>query len=358
MKPIRHPLSILALAVSVALPLTTVAPVQAQTTSTTTRATSPAAITSVKVQQVRALTPGTELDFTVNAAPASNVTLQLAGATAQLPLTEVGRGIYEGTYTVRARDKLTAASLVTATAVKDGQTVTVPMDRSLVVGAAPPPTPAYITGFNVSGPERVRPGDELNFSVTGAPGGQARVSLQGASQPIALAEVRSGVYEGSYVVRRQENLPRDSIVASAYLNKNRSEVTQRFERLAPVQTAAATTPAASQCSNCGQIEAVNKVQVKDPSSHNILGTVAGGVIGGVAGNQVGGGRGKDIARIAGAIGGAYAGNRIQNNMNKNEVFRVAVRMNNGTVQSFDYANDPDVTVGTRVRVEDGVLIRA
>ena len=45
-------------------------------------------------------------------------------------------------------------------------------------------------------------------------------------------------------------------------------------------------------------------------------------------------------------------------MNKNEVFRVAVRMNDGTVQSFDYANDPAVEVGTRVRVEDGVLIRA
>lgn len=352
MKTFRQPLSILAVAVSAVLPLSVPTFVHSQTTTT---ATSAASISSFKVQQVRSITPGSELSFTVNATPGSAVTLQLAGATADLPLAEVSRGVYEGTYTVRSRDKLTAASAVTARVVKDGKTTTAPLDRSLVVGAAPPVAPAYITAFNVTAPERVRPGDELTFSVTGAPGAQARVNLQGSAQPIALTEVRRGVYEGSYVVRRQENLPRDSVVASAYLTKDKTEVSQRFERVA---TTARGTTTATACVNCGQIESVNKVQVKDGDSNNVLGTVAGGVIGGVVGNQIGGGRGKDIARIAGAIGGAYAGNRIQNSRNKDEVFRVAVRMSNGTVQSFDYANDPEVAIGTQVRVEDGVLIRA
>src|SRR5262249_11502242 len=49
--------------------------------------------------------------------------------------------------------------------------------------------------------------------------------------------------------------------------------------------------------------------VKD--EHQIIGTVAGAVIGGVIGHQVGGGTGKDIATVAGAAGGGYAGNRIQ-----------------------------------------------
>jgi uncharacterized protein YcfJ len=58
--------------------------------------------------------------------------------------------------------------------------------------------------------------------------------------------------------------------------------------------------------------------VKDEK--RIAGTAIGAVVGGVIGNQVGGGDGKKIATAAGAVGGAYAGNRIQKNMqDKNTV---------------------------------------
>ncbi|MBC7940465.1 MAG: glycine zipper 2TM domain-containing protein, partial [Chitinophagaceae bacterium] len=82
-----------------------------------------------------------------------------------------------------------------------------------------------------------------------------------------------------------------------------------------------------------------------------------GLLGGVAGNQVGGGSGKDLATIVGAVGGAYAGNRVESSLGKTRVFRVQVRLEGGGAQTFDYGNDPSVQVGTRVKVENGVLIR-
>ena len=49
---------------------------------------------------------------------------------------------------------------------------------------------------------------------------------------------------------------------------------------------------------------------------------------------------------------AYAGNRVENSRGKSRVFRVTVRLENGSTQNFDYADDPAVRVGTRVRVEN------
>lgn len=52
------------------------------------------------------------------------------------------------------------------------------------------------------------------------------------------------------------------------------------------------------------------VKHKDVGTNSVAGTVLGGVAGGVLGHQIGGGRGKDVATAVGAVGGAYAGNRI------------------------------------------------
>ncbi|HEX5306662.1 MAG TPA: glycine zipper 2TM domain-containing protein [Dyella sp.] len=45
--------------------------------------------------------------------------------------------------------------------------------------------------------------------------------------------------------------------------------------------------------------------------HQIAGTAIGAVIGGVLGNQIGGGKGKTLATVAGAVGGGYAGKKIE-----------------------------------------------
>ena len=84
-----------------------------------------------------------------------------------------------------------------------------------------------------------------------------------------------------------------------------------------------------------------------------LGTVAGGVIGGLLGNQVGGGSGKTAMTVLGAAGGAFAGNKIEENMKKVTVYQVRVRMNDGSTRNVEVSSS--VPVGSKVIVEGNNL---
>ncbi|MOA34704.1 hypothetical protein D3C78_1560960 [compost metagenome] len=44
------------------------------------------------------------------------------------------------------------------------------------------------------------------------------------------------------------------------------------------------------------------------------------MVGGLLGNQVGGGSGKKLATVAGAVGGGYAGNKVQENMQAGDTY--------------------------------------
>lgn len=61
--------------------------------------------------------------------------------------------------------------------------------------------------------------------------------------------------------------------------------------------------------DCHEEQVTQQAPVKD--QHQVIGTIAGAVVGAVVGHQVGGGTGREIATVAGAAGGGYAGNRIQ-----------------------------------------------
>lgn len=59
--------------------------------------------------------------------------------------------------------------------------------------------------------------------------------------------------------------------------------------------------------------------VKD--ENRIAGTAIGAVVGGLLGHQVGGGNGKKVATVAGAVGGGYAGNKVQQNMQQGDTYQ-------------------------------------
>lgn len=354
---LRTTLSILALAIAAAMPPA----VHAQGAS----ASSALTVESFAADPVRTLVPGTELAFDMTASPRAEVTVRIAGATGVVRMEEVRPGVYQGAYTVRTRDKVTASSLVTARIVKDGQVIHATMDQSLMRGAPSPVPASRILAFSVNAPDGLRPGDELKFSLAGVPGGSARVKVDGITQAIPLTEVSRGLYEGHYTLSRQDRL-RGDLLATGYLVVNRHETSQRFER-----KLGAGTVNAYGCdrrdgrdlsrpdmvgAECGVVISVSKVEVDDDSS-NVLGTIAGGVIGGIIGNQVGGGSGKEIARVVGALGGAYAGNRIQDSRSKTTVYRVAVQLDSGATKNFDHAVDPILPVGARVKIADGAIVR-
>jgi uncharacterized protein YcfJ len=82
------------------------------------------------------------------------------------------------------------------------------------------------------------------------------------------------------------------------------------------------------------------------------------VIGGVVGNQFGSGSGKALATGAGIVGGAVAGNAVENrNRRDDEVYRVWIRLDHGGNRSLDFHRVDDLRVGDRVRYDGGQLYR-
>lgn len=89
-----------------------------------------------------------------------------------------------------------------------------------------------------------------------------------------------------------------------------------------------------------------------------VGTVAGAVVGGVIGHQVGSGSGNTAATIAGAAGGALAGRAIENRTQQaSQVYRLTLRMDDGTVQSLVQESLPSLRIGDRIRIQNGVIER-
>ena len=68
------------------------------------------------VESVPQPTPGSELVFILYGSPGGAAAVKIDGATGTTVLVETEPGVYEGTYTIRQRDRITAGSLATACA--------------------------------------------------------------------------------------------------------------------------------------------------------------------------------------------------------------------------------------------------
>ncbi|MFP5391788.1 MAG: glycine zipper 2TM domain-containing protein [Gammaproteobacteria bacterium] len=112
---------------------------------------------------------------------------------------------------------------------------------------------------------------------------------------------------------------------------------------------------AQHCSDCGRVLGVRS-EKRDGDS-NALGVVAGGAAGALLGHQVGGGNGKTLATIAGAVGGAYAGKKIQEKANATRIWTVDVEYDNGRRGSVRFDRDPGLQRGDRVQKAGASLRR-
>lgn len=103
------------------------------------------------------------------------------------------------------------------------------------------------------------------------------------------------------------------------------------------------------CRNCGRI-----VNIETVSGHRSStgGAVAGAIIGGAVGNQVGKGDGRQLATVAGVVGGAYVGKEIAENSDKTK-YRVTVKMQDGRVLVRTQSSVRNLGVGSEVRVQNG-----
>ena len=113
-----------------------------------------------------------------------------------------------------------------------------------------------------------------------------------------------------------------------------------------------TQPAVvSVCNICGIVEKVEPVQQQGKATG--LGAVAGGVVGGAVGNRMGAGSGKTAMTVLGAIGGGFAGNAIEKHARSDTVYRVKVRMEDGSLRTV--TQPQTVAVGSHVTLKGETL---
>ena len=339
------------------------------------------------VEQVRQLTPGTDLNFKLYGTPGAAATLAISGSQRRLPLEETQLGVYEGIYTVSTRDRLTPDSVVTANLRLGNHVATAVLDEPLLGNAAPPgPTgAARIDAFEMGPTAGFSGGNDLTFSARGTPGGQASVSIPGARK-VFLQETRPGYYSGSYTIRNSDHLDAQAPLVARLTVGGQTAMTTLGR---PLAAAAMTStlpaqprpyvppppharpqpqplaqndgwsppqrPAPVVCGNCATVVAVNPIQVRGAGSY--VGPVAGGVVGALLGSQIGGGNGRTLGGVAGAVGGALAGREIEQRVGRATHYEVVARLQSGGQQTFSYASDPGLSVGTRVRIEGDQLVR-
>jgi len=107
-------------------------------------------------------------------------------------------------------------------------------------------------------------------------------------------------------------------------------------------------------SDQGVVRAIDVIPVASRPSG--AGVILGAIVGGVVGNQFGSGSGRALTTIGGAVAGGVAGNAIeQRTRREDEVYRVSVRFEDGSIRDFDYQQIGGLRVGDRVRLVDGQL---
>lgn len=171
-------------------------------------------ITEFEVDQVTTLRPGTAVDFTLSGTPKARAKVRISGIPRVIVLKETGPGFYEGRYVVRQKDRISSRATAVATLSKGNSHTIARLNQSLVASTSPAPTPAEpeptviaITKFSVDSYENLEPGSELSFTLLGTQAGRATYTIENVIANRRMREVRPGVYNGQYTIRRQDKLP-------------------------------------------------------------------------------------------------------------------------------------------------------
>lgn len=120
--------------------------------------------------------------------------------------------------------------------------------------------------------------------------------------------------------------------------------------LAPGLASAQQQPGAMEIRQ-GVIEQITLVQLQS-NQHRGLGAIVGGLGGLGIGSLIGAGTGRDVAMVAGALGGALLGNDIQKKHEQPEAGQqIIVRLRSGVLISITQPVNPNLRQGQPVYVE-------
>ena len=166
------------------------------------------------------------------------------------------------------------------------------------------------------------------------------------------ADVPASQPAGMPLNQAANQAPTESSTPSAgnVASYSQQDAQQQQQQQAPMPSAPMAPPP---CPDCGVVESVRSLRQQAPVSG--LGAAAGAVLGGVLGHQVGGGNGRTLATIAGAVGGGFAGNAVEDNVKTKTSYEVLVRMEDGSRQRF-MMDVQRWRSGDQVRVQGGELV--
>lgn len=195
----------------------------------------------LEVNADNGLAAGSQLRLTLEASPGGQASARIPGPDVVVPLREVAPGQYAGRYTVRRSDRIDPAAVIRVSFSAGNRTVaanytfppsfmapvataTAPSERLIITRApaiaqAPvivqmPSPPLRIERFAVAPVGRAEPGSELMFRLNGAPGATAWFDIPGIASRVPMRETRPGHYEGTYTLRRQDDLMSAGLVTA------------------------------------------------------------------------------------------------------------------------------------------------
>lgn len=113
------------------------------------------------------------------------------------------------------------------------------------------------------------------------------------------------------------------------------------------------------CADCGIVTRIDTV-ASSRTAPAATGAILGGIVGAIAGHEIsdhtGGSKGnQNVAAVAGAAGGALAGNRIQQNVT-GDSYDIQVKMDDGRVIVVNQKDLGGVRENTYVRVVNGRVV--
>ena len=101
----------------------------------------------------------------------------------------------------------------------------------------------------------------------------------------------------------------------------------------------------------GVIEQITDMQMQS-NHHAGVGAIIGGLGGLGIGSLIGAGTGRDVAMVAGALGGALLGNNVQKKYDQPQAGQqIIVRVKSGVLVQVTQPRNPNLKVGQRVYIE-------
>ena len=148
-------------------------------------------------------------------------------------------------------------------------------------------------------------------------------------------------------------LPLLTLSAAAWLAQPAIAATPASAASAP--TAVAGVTLSTLCDACAVVSNAH-VETRQGKGSG-LGAAGGALAGGVLGHQLGGGGGRTALTVLGAVGGAVAGNAVEKNMKKTQVWITTVTQRDGSNRRFESASDPALKVGDVVTLASGQPVK-